>query len=178
MSKSRVRSTPWPPDRVRWRGVKAFTLLEIGVATLLIGLLTAVAVPQGKKLIVAARSDAVVNDLRGFTKAFQVYLRERGDWPPEAAAAGEMPPGMAGYLGQSNWERITPIGGYYHWEKNRKHNDRTVHAAIAISSKGSAKVTSNRGQLEAIDRKCDDGNLATGSFVLGFANAPLYIVEP
>ena len=162
----------------RWQGIKAFTLLEIGVATLLIGLLAAVAVPQLKKSIVAARSKAVTNDLRAFTQAFQAYLREKGDWPPGQAAAGEIPPGMAGYLRQSNWEKITPIGGYYRWEKNQKHNDRTVRAAIVISSKGRARVTANRFQLEAIDRRCDDGNLATGSFLLGFANAPLYVLEP
>ena len=162
----------------RWRGIKAFTLLEIGMGTLLIGLLAIVAVPQGKKFIVAARSKAVSNDLRGFTRAFQAYLREKGDWPPGPATAGEIPPGMAGYLRQSNWDKLTPIGGYYRWEKNQKHNDRTVRAAIVISSKGRDKVTSNRGQLEAIDRKCDDGNLATGAFLLGFDNAPLYILEP
>ena len=162
----------------RWRGIQAFTLLEIGVATLLIGLLAVVAVPQGKKFIVAARSKAVINDLRGFTRAFQAYLREKGDWPPGLATAGEVPPGMADYLRQSNWEKITPIGDYYHWEKNMKHNDRTVRAAIVISSKGRANVTANRVQLADIDRRCDDGNLVTGTFLLGFANEPVYILEP
>ena len=162
----------------RWRGIRAFTLLEIGVATLLIGLLAVVAVPLGKKLIVAARSKAVINDLHAFTHAFQTYLREKGDWPPGPAAAGEISSGMAGYLQQSDWGKITPIGGYYHWEKNMKHNDRTVRAAIVISSKGPVKVTADRVQLEDIDRRCDDGNLATGSFLLGFANEPVYILEP
>jgi len=162
----------------RWQGFKAFTLLEIGVATLLIGLLAVVAVPPGKKFIVAARSKAVINDLHAFTRAYQSYLREKGDWPPGPATAGEIPSGMAGYLRQLDWEKITPVGGYYHWEKNQKHNDRTVRAAIVISSKGRAKVTANRVQLEDIDRRCDDGNLATGTFLLGFANEPVYILEP
>ncbi|HTZ21382.1 MAG TPA: type II secretion system protein [Opitutaceae bacterium] len=162
----------------RWRGLQAFTLLEIGVMTLLFGLLTVVAVPQIKKWIVTARSKAVTDDLRAFTQAFQTYLREKGDWPPGLAAAGEIPPGMAGYLRQSNWEKVTPVGGYYRWEKNQKHNDRTVRAAIVISSKGQARVTVDRIQLEAIDRRCDDGNLAAGSFLLGFANEPVFILEP
>ena len=162
----------------RWRGIQAFTLLEIGVATLLIGLLAVVAVPLGKKFIVATRSKAVIDDLHAFTHAFQSYLREKGDWPPGPAGPGEIPAGMAGYLQQSDWAKITPIGGYYHWEKNVKHNDRTVRAAIVISSKDRTKVTADRVQLEAIDRRCDDGNLATGSFLLGFANEPLYILEP
>jgi type II secretory pathway pseudopilin PulG len=161
-----------------WRGIKAFTLLEIGVATLLIGMLAVVAVPQGKKFIVAARSKAVINDLHAFTQAFQSYLREKGDWPPGPVKAGEIPAGMAGYLQQSDWAKITPIGGYYHWVKNQKHNDRTVRAAIVISSQGRAKVTADRFQLEDIDRRCDDGNLATGTFLLGFANEPVYILEP
>jgi type II secretory pathway pseudopilin PulG len=178
MSKSCLRSTPSLPGRVRWRGTKAFTLLGIGVATLLIGLLALVAVPQCKKLFVAARSKAVTDDLRGFTRAFQAYLRDKGDWPPGQAIAGQIPPGMTDYLHQSNWEKITPIGGYYRWEKNQKHNDRTVRAAIVIASQGRAKVTVDRFQLQDIDRRCDDGNLTTGSFLLGFANAPVYVLEP
>jgi type II secretory pathway pseudopilin PulG len=162
----------------RWRGIQAFTLLEIGLATLLIGLLAVVAVPLGKKFIVATRSKAVINDLHAFTQAYQTYLREKGDWPAGPAAAGEIPAGMARYLQKSDWATITPIGGYYHWEKNMKHNDRTVRAAIVISSKGRAKVTVDRVQLEDIDRRCDDGNLAAGSFLLGFANEPVYILEP
>ena len=178
MCNSCVRSTPRPPERARYQGIKAFTLLGIGVATLLVGLLAVMAVPPCKKLLVAARSEAVIDDLHAFTRAFQAYLREKGDWPPGQAAPGEMPTGMAGYLQSSNWAKLTPIGGYYRWEKNQKHNDRIVRAAIVISTKGRDKVTSDRGQLEAIDRKCDDGNLATGSFLLGFDNAPLYILEP
>jgi type II secretory pathway pseudopilin PulG len=178
MSKPCNGSTPRPPDRARWRGSRAFSLLGIGVATLLIGLLAVVAVPQGKRFIIAARSDAVIDDLRAFTQAFQAYLRKNGDWPPEQATAGQLPPGMAGYLRQPDWGKNTPIGGCYNWEKNKKHNGRTVPAAIAISSNGRFKVTSDRAQLEDLDRKIDDGNLATGSFLLGFANAPLYILEP
>jgi len=173
-----MRSIPSLPGRVRWRGTKAFTLLGIGVATLFIGLLAVAAAPQLKKLIITARSKAVIADLHAFTQAFQLYLREKGDWPPGPAAAGEIPSGMVGYLQQSDWAKSTPIGGYYHWEKNVKHNDRTVRAAIVISSQGRAKVTADRFQLQDIDRRCDDGNLATGSFLLGFANAPVYVLEP
>jgi hypothetical protein len=39
-------------------------------------------------------------------------------------------------------------------------------------------VTADRVQLADIDRRCDDGNLATGTFLLGFANEPVYILEP
>ena len=131
-----------------------------------------------QKYLIATRSQAVIGDLRGFSRAFQAYLREKGDWPPGQAPAGQLPAGMVGYLRPPDWEKITPIGGYYHWQKNTKHNDRTVRAAIVISSKGRFKVTADRVQLEDIDRRCDDGNLATGSFLLGFANAPLYIIEP
>jgi type II secretory pathway pseudopilin PulG len=178
MSKSCVRFIPRLPERARWRGIRAFTLVEIGVVTLIIGLLATLAVPQLKKTIITTRSTTVINDLRVFSQAFTSYLHDKGDWPPEQATAGKIPTGMVDYLRQSNWERITPIGGYYNWEKNQKHNSRTVRAAIVISTKGLVKVTSDRAQLQDIDRKFDDGNLATGNFLLGSANAPLYIIEP
>ena len=60
-------------------------------------------------------------DLRVFSAAFQSYAQEKGDWPPGDAVPGAFPPGMAGHLGKTNWERVTPVGGLYTWAPNSLH---------------------------------------------------------
>lgn len=157
---------------------RGFTLAEIAVVTLIISILAALAVPYFKQSIISARSDTLINDLRVFTQAFQAHLQEKGDWPAEQADPGQLPTGMDGYLRQSNWERVSPIGGYYNWDNQQRHNGLKLQAVIAICTVGEIKVTSDRIQLEDIDRKLDDGNLSTGNFRLGFRNEPIYIIEP
>ena len=158
-------------------GTRAFTLVEIGVVVLIISLVAAIAVPQIKSAIITARSEAVINDLRVLSQAFQHYLQENGDWPATPSAAGAFPAGMAGYLRESAWTRKTPIGGYYVWDTNVEQAGQHVRAAIGITSTGDSAVSADRIQLSDIDRRFDDGNLATGSFRLGFYNEPVYVIE-
>jgi type II secretory pathway pseudopilin PulG len=151
--------------------------LEIGVVCLILGIIAAIAVPQLHKAIVAARGEAVVNDLRVFTQAFQHFVQEKGDWPAEDSTPGFYPPGMEGYLRESNWCRPTPIGGYYVWNYHSLQQGTHVRAAIALNSMGTNQVSAERIQLENIDRRMDDGNLLSGLFRLGFGDEPVYILE-
>ncbi len=163
--------------RPRIHGTRAFTLTELAVVALIIGLLAAIAVPSLKRSVVAARSDAVINDLRVFSGAFLHYMQEKGDWP-EDSAPGDYPLGMEQFLRSSAWTKPSAIGGLYNWEPQTMQGGVRVRAAITISSVDPNLVTSDRIQLEDIDRRFDDGNLSTGLFRLGFGLEPLYIIEP
>ncbi len=165
------------PCRSRLAGVRAFTLVEIAIVVLIIGLVASIAVPQIKKTIIAARSETVINDMRVFSQSFEHYLQEKGDWPSATSNPGEYPSGMDGYLNKTNWGRRTPIGGLYNWQSQARHSGLKITAAIAISSVDGNDVSSDRLQLEDIDRRIDDGDLSTGSFRLGFGNEPIYIIE-
>lgn len=173
---------PAPQVHLRQRSRKscarAFTLVELSVVVFIIGLIAVIAVPQIKKSIMAARSEATINDLRVFTQAFQHYLQEKGDWPATQNNPGEIPAGMETYLSKTSWTRVTPIGGYYIWQNQTRQGGQKIQASIAINSSGDSVVTSDQLQLEDVDRRVDDGNLSTGSFRLGFGNEPVFIIEP
>lgn len=169
-----------PPHRQQYRiknKTGAFTLIEVALAALIIGLLAAIALPAFKRSVMAARSDAVMNDLRVFATAYQHYMQDKGEWP-EDSGPGQMPAGMDGYLKGSNWSQSSPIGGFYNWEAQATHGGSKIRAAIAISGGGDNPVTTDRMQLEDIDRRFDDGNLSTGVFRLGFGLEPIYVIEP
>lgn len=155
---------------------RGFTLVEMGVVTLIIGVMAAAAMPALRLAAQTARANAVVNDLRVFASAFQAYAQQNGAYPVDAAI-GVLPPVMVGSLGNTSWLRVTPIRGRYNWEYNKVHVGTRYRAAIGIRTKSPSTVMTDRQQLLAIDRRIDDGNLATGNFILGAGNAPLFIIE-
>jgi type II secretory pathway pseudopilin PulG len=134
-------------------------------------------VPALKRDAIDARTSAVMNDLRVYSGAFQAYAQEHGDWPPGGGAPGTFPPGMEGYLGQTNWSRTTPIGGNYQFATQSPQQGGRYSAVIIISSVGANAVTSDFNQLSDIDTKLDDGNLNTGNFFLGYRNFPVFVLE-
>ena len=146
------------------------------MVTLIIGVLASLAMPALKRTLIATRASAVASDLRTFAAAFQAYEQQNGRWPPEAGT-GVMPPLMVGSLGHTAWLRVTPIGGRYNWEYNRRAAGVRYRAGIGIRTRNPDKVTKDQNQLLAIDRLIDEGNLATGSFFLGPGNEPFLAVE-
>lgn len=146
------------------------------MVTLIIGVLASLAMPALKLAVLSARATSVSNDLRTFSGAFQTHAQQTGAYPPDVGI-GVMPPLMVGSLGNTAWLRLTPIGGRFHWEYNRTFSGTRYRAAIGLRTQGSNRVTTDRAQLTAVDRKIDDGNLATGNFFLGIGNEPFYIIE-
>ncbi|HSY53287.1 MAG TPA: prepilin-type N-terminal cleavage/methylation domain-containing protein [Opitutaceae bacterium] len=57
---------------------KGFTLVEIMIVVVIIGLLAAMAIPAFNKVRAAARSKAVTNNLRQISAAAQQYMLENG----------------------------------------------------------------------------------------------------
>ena len=143
----------------------------------IISVLAALAVPALKRVSLEARSVAVANDLRVFSGALQAYVHDRGDWPEGNDGPGVFPPGMEGYLRQTNWERVTPIGGHYSWEPNSLQQGERYRAVIVIASVGKDQVTTDKRQLEDLDRRVDDGDLTSGTFRLGYRDYPAYVLE-
>lgn len=147
------------------------------MVVLIIGVLAALAAPAIKKARLEARSAAVVNDLRGFSRALQTYTQKHGDWPAGNREPGVFPAGMEGELRTTNWGRPTPIGGLYTWSPNTVHRGERYRAAIVLSSVAANPVSADRIQLTDLDRRIDDGSLDTGNLRLGFRNYPVYVLE-
>jgi prepilin-type N-terminal cleavage/methylation domain-containing protein len=154
-----------------------FTLVELGVAVLIIGVIAAVSVPSLKKNAINARTSATMNDLRVFAGAFQAYAQEHGDWPPGGGGPGVVPAGMEGYLNTTNWSRKSPIGGYYQFATQSPQAGGRYAAVIIIAGTQDSPVSSDVNQLSDMDKKLDDGNLYTGNFFLGYRNYPVFVLE-
>jgi prepilin-type N-terminal cleavage/methylation domain-containing protein len=141
----------------RPRRSKAFTLVEIMIVVVIIGLLAALAIPAFGRVRVKSRNTTVANDLRVFAHAFETYALENGTFPADAEI-GIVPPEMVGgtsSLDTNTFAATTPIGGNYDWDYN-------VFGLVAAVSIANATITTE--QLTQFDATFDDGDLSTGDF--------------
>jgi type IV pilus assembly protein PilA len=129
---------------------RGFTLVEIMIVVVIIGLLAALAIPAFARVKQRAQNSRVANDLRVFAQAFDTYLMENGAWPADAAP-GVVPTELVGRL-PAAWSKPTPIGGLYEWDNEPALKSLTLY-----------QTTAPMTQMLAIDALIDDGNSATGN---------------
>jgi type II secretion system protein G len=137
---------------------RGFTLVEIMVVIVIIGLLAALAIPAVRRNQRSSQNTRVINDFRVFTQAFEIYNANNGGWPATAApgAMPNLPTSITDTLKAASWQGATTLGGLWQWDNS-------------LSSGGMAGIciigfTCNDEQLQQIDAKLDDGNLGTGNF--------------
>ncbi len=160
--------TAQPVGRSLSRG---FTLVEIMIVVVIVGLLAALAIPAFQRVQRASQNARIVSDLRVFAQAFEIYHTQNGTWPNNASP-GQIPSApvpMAGDFKAASWQAFTVIGGRWNWDKNITTG---VVAGVSISS-----YTCSDAQLAEIDAKIDDGDLSTGHFRQTQMGRVTYILE-
>src|SRR4051812_35335999 len=129
---------------------RGFTLVEIMVVVVIIGLLAAIAIPAFKRVRERSLASRMINDFRQFESAFQRYASENGGFPA-AGGLGVIPTGMDGYLPLS-FSNTSPLGGNYQW---------SGPSSFVVLRNSQA----TDAMMQQIDAALDDGDLATGEFV-------------
>lgn len=130
-----------------------FTLVEIAIAVLIIGVLAALAIPVFQRIRDESMATRLINDLRIFTSAFTTYRTEEGQWPAPASS-GSIPSGMEGAL-PAAYSVGGHGGGLWAWTVNAE-GDGVLH--FEGSSLAPAVVA-------LLDRQLDDGDLAGGRLI-------------
>jgi type IV pilus assembly protein PilA len=134
---------------------QGFTLVEIMIVVMIIGVLAAIALPAFSRARLTSQNVRFINDLRVATGAFQQYALDTGKYPPDNTPS-VMPPGMSEYLECMRWTEDTPIGGRWDWDYQQ------FGCKAGVSVYYGADMQDAR--LTEIDRRIDDGNLNTGTF--------------
>lgn len=159
------------------RRERGFTLVEIANVALIVGILAMLSVTSIQNIFLRARAVAFRNDARVFANAFDRYALQNGDYPPDSKGKDSFPPEMAGYINESQWTRITPLGGYYSWDhktNNGKGQGAQKQIAITVNN-----TDLTMAQLLQVDRWIDDGDLGTGDVVAANSGKTLsYVVQP
>jgi len=145
------------------RSRKGFTLIEIMIVVVIIGLLATVAIPAFRKVQLNSRASIIANDFRIFAEALNRYNLQEGAWPADHWVAGAMPSGMDGIM-PTAWIRQPVAGGYYAFEQ--------------ADGKANVILVKNGLKREIIDRIeeiMDDGDQGSG-LIQGNSNSVMYVL--
>ena len=162
------------------RRARGFTLLEMGLVLLIILL----AAWLGLLLVARARqhqrAERFIADLQEFSAVFQDHHRQHGAWPPSTNGKITVPRGMEEILAKTNWARGSPFGGSYGWVEPgpARPDGRASRGDLVLTAFApSFPLEFTRADLLEIDRRIDNGDLATGRFRTGFNGWPFFFVE-
>lgn len=145
---------------------KGFTLVEIMIVVVIIGILATMAGVAFKHTRQRSVATRVANDFRIFADAVQTYTLENGKYPADVGPA-TLPPGMEDYIKASSFTAVTPAGGLYDWDQG------VFGVAAGISLHNS---TAGNDVLLEIDKILDNGDLGSG-LVRMRSGGLIYIIE-
>lgn len=145
-----------------------FTLVEIMVVVVIVGLLAVLALPAVKKAREGSYKSRLANDYRQFRSGFENYALANGDWPVDEGP-GVLPPEMVGYINASTFEKRTLFDGQWDWE-----GPGAFSFVAGISLRNSLAGDEFMMRLDGL---LDDGDLTTGSFRILDGTAYTYVME-
>ncbi len=137
---------------------RGFTLVEVVVVVLILGILGSVAVPKLINTTRVASVNAFATQLTSYADAFDLYKAENGAYP-SGAAAGTLPNGMDKYLNPAEFALETPLGGK--WDYNLGGSK----AYVGVEYLNGDGYPGPEVMLD-VDELVDDGDLAAGTLVL------------
>jgi type IV pilus assembly protein PilA len=147
-------------------GKQGLSMIDVMIVVMIIGLLSAMAIPFVRKSQRTARDMRFVADLRTAAQAFEQYSMFNAGYPPDCVPA-EVPAGMSEYLPKMDWTARTSIGGFWDWDYQRFG----VKAGVSVY-----QPDRTTDEMIAIDSRLDDGSLAAGLFK-SRSEGYIYIVE-
>ena len=147
-----------------------FTMVEIMIVVLIIGLLVTIAIPAFAKARRRSLQTAFINDMRIFSDASDYYTLNSGLYL-EDSASGTIPAGLEEFINDSDWTRGTPIGGQ--WDS--AYDDYGITSGIGVHF--GADPNPGDAYMIQIDAKYDDGNLNTGVFRKIDTDRYYYIIQ-
>ena len=97
-----------------------FTLIELVVVVLILGVLAGIAVPHLFDVSTKAQASAELRTARVFLDAVTLFRASNGDFPGDATI-GQFPSDLHGFLRPSLFDATSPSGGQYDWDGPPPH---------------------------------------------------------
>lgn len=159
-----------------------FTLLELMLVLVIIGVIAALAVPRMSQARQRSALTSTWTSFRGVQSAMELY---RAEWKslPGDVIESTVPPGTQRYIDPSFWKRTPPIGGKWDWNFNHNASGWTVVTTWIghppnVGVKRESSDTATQARMLSMDRLYDDNTSSTGQLRRNVANFLMYTIDP
>ncbi len=132
-----------------------FALIELMQVISIIGILSAIAVPNYLSYYKKSQITEMADHLKNFESAFIAYAVDQGNFPNDSHVVLPDFPRMSKYIDPALWGKATALGGNYNWEGP----DNYPYAGIALFA-----TTAPQSDLMLLDQMLDNGDLSQGKF--------------
>lgn len=136
-----------------------FTLVEILIVVVILGILAAIVTPLFGAASEDSRRTAFVENLRTFASACELYRVRTGRYPTDGSS-GQLPEELEQFIRREHFEQITPIGGLWDTE----YMDTGVHAAVGVHFQASAPPSRDTAYMNQISAMIDGSDVNGGFF--------------
>lgn len=154
-----------------------FSLIEIAIVVLVIGILAAIAIPLFKQATSRSLMSTVENDLRVLSQQLLSYELELNEYPPTELTAGVFPSGMENRLSRT-WLEPCVAGGVYRWTYTTEDDPLARAAYIEVIETPENPILLSAENLAKIDEQLDDGDITTGRLHIYGQNIRYYVQVP
>lgn len=151
------------------QSTRGYTLVEIMIVVVVIGLLAAMALPLFDTVRRGSENSRWINDVRVIKGAAEVFALQNSRWPDDGFP-GQIPSDFVGTpLTEDVWLNPTSLGGEFDWEGPT--------SGIVTAGISTMEPRATMAQLQELDRAFDDNDLGTGS-IRWQGTRITYILEP
>jgi len=159
-------------NHTRRRFRRAFTLIEILVVVVILGVLAAIVGVSVADSGEESRRTAFVTNLKSFAQTAEYLRASTGQWPPDGSS-GALAPELMPFIDEGDFENGTDIGGVWDTE----FQDNGVTAAVGVHFDGTG-MTRDDAYMAEVDALMDDGDLSAGIFQKLASGRYYYILAP
>jgi prepilin-type N-terminal cleavage/methylation domain-containing protein len=143
--------------RMKTRPNKGFTLIEILIVVVILGVLAGIVIPAYAGYTANTCQKAFIAAIKKIATVAEYHYQLTGVYF-EDADSGQLPAGMDTYIRESMWARGTSIGGVWDFERD----SFGVKSAFGVHF---FNVTpQDDTYMQEIDAAFDDGDLTAGCF--------------
>ncbi|MEM9065790.1 MAG: prepilin-type N-terminal cleavage/methylation domain-containing protein [Planctomycetota bacterium] len=138
---------------------RGFTLVEILIVVVILGILAAIVVPQFASASDDARVSAFATSILSMDRAIRLYQGKYAEYPGDPSS-GDLPAGLDEFIAAEDYENGTPLGGV--WDIEVEYGGITGTRCLVGAAEGAIAIDDDL--MLRVDAVIDDGVDSTGAF--------------